>query len=207
MKSINFEPESVLLDDILLEEKEENKYLTDAVKTILNIIGEDCDREGLLKTPERVAKAIKFLTSGYKANISELINNAIFNESYDEIIIVKDIDIFSLCEHHMLPIYGKAHVAYLADKKIIGLSKIPRICDVFAKRLQVQERLTKQIALTIDEYLQPKGVIVVIEAGHMCMTMRGVQKPGSYTVTEAATGVFKENYEYKDNFYRLLKNN
>ena len=207
MRYTNFEPESVLIDNIFLEEKEENNCLKGTIKTILKEIGEDCNREGLLKTPERVAKAIKFLTSGYKANISELINGAIFNESYDEIIIVKDIDIFSMCEHHMLPIYGKVHVAYLADKKIIGLSKIPRICDAFAKRLQVQERLTKQIAFTLDEYLQPKGVIVVIEAGHMCMTLRGVQKPGSYTVTEATTGIFKENFEYKDNFYRLLKKN
>lgn len=191
-------------DQKILDEKVESDYLEKAVRVILGEVGEDYQREGLLKTPERVAKSLQFLTSGYNMDISKIVNNAIFNENCEDIIVVKDIDIFSMCEHHMLPIIGRAHVAYLADKKIIGLSKIPRICDIFAKRLQVQERLTRQIAQTIHDCLQPKGVIVVIEATHMCMVMRGVQKPGSYTVTESATGIFKQDLDYQEKFYKLL---
>ena len=187
--------------DMLLEE---NNILEDLIRNIIKELGEDCNREGLVKTPDRVAKSLKFLTSGYDVDITRIINGAIFNEATEDIIVVKDIDIYSLCEHHMLPMYGKAHVAYLPNNKIIGLSKIPRICDAFSRRLQVQERLTKQIAQAIDTYLQPKGVIVVIEAMHMCMQMRGVQKSNSTSITESATGIF-QNSEYKDRFYKLIR--
>jgi len=165
--------------------------VSENVKVILTEIGEDLTREGLIKTPERVAKAYDFLTQGYRQNVDEVINGAIFEEKYDEMVIVKEIDFYSMCEHHMIPFYGKVHVAYIPDGKIVGLSKIPRIVDMFARRLQVQERMTQQIADVLEEKLQPKGVAVVVEGYHMCMMMRGVQKQNSITTTSAVHGAFR----------------
>jgi len=165
--------------------------VSEQVKIMLNEIGEDPNREGLLKTPERVAKAYEFLTKGYHQNVDEVINGAIFEEKYDEMVIVKDIDFYSMCEHHMLPFFGKMHVAYIPDGKIVGLSKIPRIIDMFSRRLQVQERLTQQVADVLQEKLNPKGVAVVAEGYHMCMMMRGVQKQNSVTTTSAVHGAFR----------------
>jgi GTP cyclohydrolase I len=161
------------------------------VKVILDEIGENPEREGLLDTPTRVAKAYEFLTNGYHQDVDTVINGAIFEEKYDEMVIVKDIDFYSMCEHHMLPFFGKVHVAYIPNGKIVGLSKIPRIVDMFARRLQVQERFTQQIADVLDEKLQPKGVAVVVEGYHMCMMMRGVQKQNSTTTTSAVHGAFR----------------
>jgi GTP cyclohydrolase I len=165
--------------------------VSEKVKVILTEIGEDTEREGLIRTPERVAKAYKFLTKGYKQNVDEVINGAIFEEKYDEMVIVKDIDFYSMCEHHMLPFYGKIHVAYIPNGKIVGLSKIPRLVEMFARRLQVQERLTQQIADVLQEKLQPKGVAVVAEGYHMCMMMRGIEKQNSITTTSAVHGAFR----------------
>ena len=171
---------------------------------ILNEIGENPKREGLLKTPERVEKSLKFLTSGYKVNINKLVNGALYNESYDEMVIVKDIDIYSLCEHHMLPFFGKCHVAYLPKGKIIGLSKVPRLVDAFSKRLQVQERLTTQIAQCLQDILKPTGVGVIIEALHLCMSMRGVEKQNSFTTTSSMLGCFKDDARTRSEFLSLL---
>lgn len=165
--------------------------VSEKVKVILNEIGEDTERQGLLDTPERVAKAYEFLTSGYHQDVDTVINGAIFEEKYDEMVIVKDIDFYSMCEHHMLPFFGKVHVAYIPDGKIVGLSKIPRLVDMFARRLQVQERFTQQIADVINEKLKPRGVAVVAEGYHMCMMMRGVQKQNSTTTTSAVHGAFR----------------
>ncbi len=182
-----------------------NKELIEkSVSTILKEIGEDPKREGLLRTPHRVAKAYEFLTQGYEKDIKKLINGAIFEEKYDEMVIVKDIDFYSMCEHHMLPFYGKVHIAYVPNGKIIGLSKLPRVVDVFAQRLQVQERLTQEIADTLDEILQPKGVGVVAEGYHMCMMMRGVQKQNSITTTSAMHGLFKEDARTRAEFLNLI---
>jgi len=174
------------------------------VKVILDEIGEDTNRHGLEKTPERVAKAYEFLTQGYTKDINEVINGAIFNEKYDEMVIVKDIDFYSLCEHHMLPFYGKVHVAYIPNGKIVGLSKIPRIVEVFARRLQVQERMTNEIADTLQEYLSPRGVAVVAEGYHMCMMMRGVEKQNSLTSTSAMRGIFKNDARTRAEFLNLI---
>ncbi len=174
------------------------------VRELLIEIGEDPDREGLIKTPERVAKAYEFLMQGYKQDIDEIMNKAVFTEKYDEMVIVKDIDFYSMCEHHLLPFFGKAHVAYIPNGKIIGLSKIPRLVDIFARRLQVQERLTQQIADTLNEYLKPDGVGVVIEAMHMCMMMRGVEKQNSIATTSAMHGSFKEDERTRNEFLRLI---
>jgi GTP cyclohydrolase I len=169
-------------------------------------IGEDPKRQGLLNTPKRVAKAYEFLTSGYHKNIEEVLNNAIFDEKYDEMVVVKNIDFYSLCEHHMLPFFGKVHVAYIPNGKIVGLSKIPRIVDVFARRLQVQERMTQEIADTLAKYLQPKGVAVVSEAFHMCMMMRGVEKQNSSATSSAVHGLFKEDARTRTEFLNLIAN-
>lgn len=174
------------------------------VKTLLTEIGEDPEREGLLKTPKRVADSYEFLTSGYKMNIKKIMNEAVYKEKYDEMVLVKNIDFYSLCEHHILPFYGKVHVAYIPDGKIIGLSKIPRLVEVFARRLQVQERMTQEIADTLDHYLHPQGVAVVSEAYHMCMMMRGVEKQNSSATASAVHGVFKEDARTREEFLTLI---
>lgn len=178
--------------------------LKNLVSDLLLEIGENPKREGLLSTPKRVAKAYEFLTSGYKKDIDEVLNNAIFNEKYDEMVLVKNIDFYSLCEHHMLPFFGKVHVAYIPNGKIVGLSKIPRIVEVFARRLQVQERMTQQIADTINKYLEPKGVAVVSEASHMCMMMRGVEKQNSSATSSAVHGLFKDDARTRAEFMNLI---
>lgn len=170
---------------------------------IINLLGEDTSREGLVKTPERAAKAMKFLTEGYEKDPKQILQSAMFSEDYNEMVIVKDIELYSLCEHHMLPFFGKAHIAYIPDGQIVGLSKLPRIVDVFARRLQVQERLTEQILDCINDTLNPKGVAVVIEASHMCMMMRGVQKQNSTTTTSGFRGTFKET-ETRNEFLKLI---
>lgn len=172
---------------------------------VLKNIGEDPNREGLLKTPERVAKAIQFLTHGYHLNPDDIMNQAIFNEEYSEMVIVKDIEVYSMCEHHMLPFFGKAHVAYIPDGKIVGLSKIPRVVDAFARRLQVQERLTIEIRDCVQRALNPKGVAVVLECSHMCMQMRGVQKQNSVTTSSAFTGIFLKNDSTRKEFINLVQ--
>ena len=174
-------------------------------KAIIEQLGENANREGLLKTPERVAKSMKFLTSGYDINPDDLINQAIFHEEYSEMVLVKNIDIYSLCEHHMLPFFGKAHVAYIPNGKIVGLSKIPRVIDAYSRRLQVQERLTIEIRDCIQRTLEPKGVAVVIECCHMCMQMRGVQKQNAQTTTSAFTGLFLSNDATRKEFINLVQ--
>ena len=178
--------------------------ISDKYKSILEEIGEDVDREGLIKTPERVAKAIAFMTSGMDSVPSDILKSAIFTEDNDEMVLVRNIEIFSLCEHHMLPFFGKAHVAYIPNGKIVGLSKIPRIVDAFARRLQVQERLTEQIRDCINETLAPRGVAVVIEAQHLCMQMRGVEKQGCVTTTSAFTGAFLDDPKTRKEFISLI---
>ena len=173
------------------------------VRAILAELGEDPDREGLLKTPERVDKSLRFLTRGYGQTVAEVIGDALFEEAHESMILVRDIELYSLCEHHMLPFFGRAHVAYLPHGRIMGLSKAARIVDMFARRLQVQERLTDQVADAIMEALQPRGVGVVIEASHLCMMMRGVEKQGSRTVTSALRGVFRDDQRTRDEFLRL----
>ena len=173
-------------------------------KNLLSEIGENPEREGLLDTPKRVAESYGFLMSGYEKDIDKVLNGAIFTEKYDEMVLVKNIDFYSMCEHHMLPFFGKVHVAYLPDGKIIGLSKIPRIIEVFARRLQVQERMTQQIADTINHYIQPKGVAVVSEAYHMCMMMRGVEKQNSSATASAVHGLFKEDARTRAEFLNLI---
>lgn len=180
------------------------KELSSLYKRVLELIGEDPDREGLLKTPERVAKAIHFLTNGYSVNPCEIINSAKFTEEYRQMVIVKDIDLYSMCEHHMLPFFGKAHVAYIPDGYITGLSKIARVVEAFSRRLQVQERLTTQIRNCIQECLNPLGVAVVIEAQHLCMQIRGVQKQNSVTTTSAFTGIFLDNMNTREEFVHLI---
>jgi GTP cyclohydrolase IA len=175
----------------------------DLIRRELELIGEDPDREGLLETPKRVAKSMKFLTEGYASSAEEVVGKGIFKEEHDNMIMVRDIELYSLCEHHMLPFFGKAHVAYIPNGKIVGLSKIPRIVDVYARRLQVQERLTEEIAEGLCSVLQPSGVGVVIEAYHLCMMMRGVQKQNSKTITSALRGAFREDPKTRDEFLRL----
>jgi GTP cyclohydrolase I len=179
--------------------------MQDLVRNLLAALGEDPAREGLVKTPERVEKALKFLTSGYDADIDQVLNNALFTVDYNEMVIVKDIDFYSLCEHHLLPFFGKCHVAYLPSHKVIGLSKIPRLVDVFSRRLQVQERLTSQIAETISGTIAPLGVAVVIEATHLCMSMRGVEKQNSVAVTSSMLGSFRDDARTRMEFLELIK--
>ena len=174
-----------------------------AVGRILAGLGEDPDREGLRRTPERVATSLRFLTSGYRQRVADVVNGAIFSESYDEMVLVKDIEVFSLCEHHLLPFHGKAHVAYMPAGRVVGLSKVPRIVDVFAHRLQVQERLTTEIAQALQDVLAPNGVAVVIEAAHLCMMMRGVQKQNSQTVTSCMLGSFRSDPRTRSEFLEL----
>ncbi len=175
-----------------------------AVTKVLELLGEDPKREGLLKTPSRVAKALKFLTEGYDQNPEEILNQALFSTSNDEMVLVRDIEFYSMCEHHMLPIIGRAHVAYIPDGKVVGLSKIPRIVNVYARRLQIQEQMTEQIADAILKTIKPKGVAVVLHARHMCMEMRGVEKINSTTVSSALRGLFKKDERTRSEFYNLI---
>ena len=193
--------ENFNIDTFPLTEELKNNY-----KDILELLGEDKTRNGLLKTPERVAKAMKFLTEGYEKDPKQILQSAMFEETYNEMVIVKDIELYSLCEHHMLPFFGKAHIAYIPNGHIVGLSKLPRVVDVFSRRLQVQERLTEQILDCINNTLRPEGVAVVIEASHMCMMMRGVQKQNSTTTTSGFRGSFKET-ETRNEFLKLISNN
>jgi len=179
------------------------KEISGAVEKILLSVGEDPTRNGLLDTPKRYAKALMFFTKGYTQNLDDVLNNAIFAESHDEMVIVKDIDIFSMCEHHLVPFFGKCHIAYLPNQNVVGISKLARIADMFSRRLQVQERLTKQIALAIHDALAPTGVAVVIEASHMCMVMRGVEKPGASTITSCMLGTFKDDAKTREEFLKL----
>jgi len=180
------------------------KNIEKAVFTILESLGENPEREGLLKTPQRVAKALEFLTEGYRIDPKEILNSALFSTSNDEMVLVRDIEFYSMCEHHMLPIIGRAHVAYIPNGKVVGLSKIPRVVNVFARRLQIQEQMTEQIADAISEAISPKGVAVVIHARHMCMEMRGVEKINSTTVTSALRGLFKKDIKTRNEFYDLI---
>ena len=182
-----------------------NQDIASSIKTLLSEIGENPEREGLLKTPERVSKSMEFLTNGYDKNPSEILKSAMFSESYSQMVLVKDIELYSLCEHHMLPFFGKAHIAYIPNGRIVGLSKIPRIVDIFSRRLQVQERLTDEIKDCIQETLNPKGVAVVIEAQHLCMQMRGVQKQHSSTTTSAFSGIFMSDEKTRVEFMNLIK--
>ena len=193
-------------EEILLHDKEEAKpeSVASLVRKMITLIGEDPEREGLKKTPERYEKALKFLTSGYHQNVDHLLNGATFSVCYDEMVVVKDIEFFSLCEHHLLPFFGKAHVAYLPSKKVIGLSKVARLVNMFARRLQIQERMTSQIAKAIEEKIAPQGVGVIIEARHLCMQMRGVEKQHGQAVTSAMLGAFRENKQTRDEFLALV---
>jgi GTP cyclohydrolase I len=190
-----------LKQEILMDKREEFEL---AITKVLELVGEDPTREGLLKTPSRVAKAWSFLTEGYNQDPKEILNQALFTTSNDEMVVVRDIEFYSTCEHHMLPIIGRAHVAYIPDGKVVGLSKIPRIVNVFARRLQIQEQMTEQIADAISESINPKGVAVVLHARHMCMEMRGVEKINSTTVSSALRGLFKSDQRTRSEFYNII---
>jgi GTP cyclohydrolase IA len=194
--------EEILLNDIKDGAKVES--VASLVRRMIALIGEDPEREGLKKTPERYEKALKFLTSGYHQNADHLLNGATFSVCYDEMVVVKDIEFFSLCEHHLLPFFGKAHVAYLPSKKVIGLSKVARLVNMYARRLQIQERMTSQIAHALEEKIAPQGVGVIIEARHLCMQMRGVEKQHGQAVTSAMLGAFRENKQTRDEFLALV---
>lgn len=187
-----------------LPRKSSGASIASHFKEIIKLLGEDPERDGLIRTPERVEKALHFLTNGYSADIGEIVNGALFDVKYDEVVIVRDIEFFSMCEHHMLPFFGKIHVAYLPDEKVIGLSKIPRIVDVFARRLQIQERLTQQVAETIQQLLNPRGVGVICEARHFCMMMRGVEKQHSGAITSAMLGAFRDSKETRHELLSLV---
>jgi GTP cyclohydrolase I len=179
--------------------------IADLVRRMLALIGEDPDREGLRDTPERFAKALRFLTSGYQENAEKVLHGAMFSVTYDEMVVVKNIEVYSLCEHHLLPFFGKCHVAYIPNKKVVGLSKIARLANMYARRLQIQERLTSQIAEAVQEQLHPQGVGVIVEAKHLCMVMRGVEKQNSVAMTSAMLGCFKESKQTRDEFLALVK--
>ena len=184
---------------------EKSESIADLVRRMLQLIGENPDRDGLRHTPERFEKALRFLTSGYHQDPKKLLNGAMFSVCYDQMVLVKDIEVYSLCEHHMIPFFGKCHVAYIPDKKVVGLSKIPRLVNMFARRLQIQERLTNQIASAIQQEISPFGVGVVVEARHLCMVMRGVEKQNSQTVTSAMLGAFRENVQTREEFLSLIR--
>ncbi|QFZ26674.1 putative GTP cyclohydrolase [Clavispora lusitaniae] len=186
------------------EAKAREQRIAGAVKTILTELGEDVTREGLLETPERYARAMMYFTKGYEDNIRDVIKRAVFEEDHDEMVIVRDIEIYSLCEHHLVPFFGKAHIAYIPNKRVVGLSKLARLAEMYSRRFQVQERLTKQIAMALSEILKPRGVAVVIEATHMCMVSRGVQKTGSSTTTSCMLGCFRVQQKTRDEFLTLL---
>jgi GTP cyclohydrolase IA len=188
----------------VISPKSPEKPIAPLIAEVIQELGEDTRRQGLVRTPERVEKALRFLTSGYSADIGKIVNGAIYEVKYDEMVIVKDIEFFSMCEHHMLPFFGKVHVAYIARNKVIGLSKLPRIIDAFARRLQIQERLTQEVAQCIQDLLDPIGVGVIAEAQHFCMMMRGVEKQHSGTVTSAMLGAFRTNKETRDEFLSLI---
>ena len=181
------------------------KNIESLTQSLLKELGEDSEREGLIKTPSRVAKAWEYLSKGYNQNIEKLINNAIFSENYDQMVVIKDIEFYSMCEHHLLPFFGHAHIAYIPNGKIIGLSKIPRMVDMFARRLQVQERMTQEIANSLNDALNPRGVAIIIEAQHMCMQMRGVEKKKSYMSTSSMLGIFRTDNKTRKEFLDIIK--
>jgi len=197
------EPSSKRPPEGNLEDKVQK--IADATTVILGALGEDPQREGLLKTPTRMANALLFFTKGYETNLKEITNEAVFNEKSDEMVIVRDIDIFSLCEHHLVPFFGKVHIGYIPNNKVLGLSKLARIAEMFSRRLQVQERLTKQIAEAVQLVIDPIGVGVVVECTHLCMVMRGVEKVGASTITSSMTGVFRDDARTREEFFRLIK--
>jgi GTP cyclohydrolase I len=198
-------PTEIVLHENKLEMPKES--IADLVRKMIHLVGEDPNREGLRKTPERFEKAFKFLTGGYLQNVDTVLNGATFSVHYDEMVVVKDIEFFSLCEHHLLPFFGKAHVAYLPSKRVLGLSKIARLVNMFARRLQIQERMTSQIAEAIQEKISPEGVGVIIEARHLCMQMRGVEKQHGQAVTSAMLGSFRHNKQTRDEFLSLVRSN
>jgi GTP cyclohydrolase IA len=193
--------------EIILPETAGSETIADLVRRMITLIGEDPNREGLRRTPERFEKALRYLTSGYRMDPETLLNGAMFSVCYDEMVVVKDIELYSLCEHHLLPFFGKCHVAYMPSKKVVGLSKIARLVNMYARRLQIQERLTSQIAKAIQEKLSPEGVGVIIEARHLCMVMRGVEKQHSAAMTSAMLGVFRDNKQTRDEFLALVRTN
>jgi len=197
-------PTEIFLNEPKIEPPKEN--IADLMRKVITLIGEDPEREGLRKTPERFEKALKFLTSGYHQNLDNVLNGATFSVHYDEMVVVKDIEFFSLCEHHLLPFFGRAHVAYLPSKRVLGLSKIARLVNMYARRLQIQERMTSQIADAISEKISPEGVGVIIEARHLCMQMRGVEKQHGQAVTSAMLGSFRHNKQTRDEFLSLVRN-
>ncbi|HXJ17422.1 MAG TPA: GTP cyclohydrolase I FolE [Candidatus Polarisedimenticolia bacterium] len=190
---------------IIVPEAEGSESIADLIRRVLAQLGEDPGREGLRHTPERFEKALRYLTSGYRQDPEKILNGAMFSVGYDEMVLVKDIEVYSLCEHHLLPFFGKCHVAYIPNKKVVGLSKIARLVNMYARRLQIQERLTNQIARTIEDRLNPQGVGVIIEARHLCMVMRGVEKQNSAAVTSAMLGVFREKKQTRDEFLSLVR--
>jgi GTP cyclohydrolase I len=198
-------PTEILLHDATVETPKET--IAELMRKVIVLLGEDPNREGLRKTPERFEKALKYLTSGYQQNMESLLNGATFSVHYDEMVVVKDIEFFSLCEHHLLPFFGKAHVAYLPNKRVLGLSKIARLVNMYGRRLQIQERMTSQIAEAIQEKISPEGVGVIIEARHLCMQMRGVEKQHGQAVTSAMLGSFRHNKQTRDEFLSLVRSN
>jgi GTP cyclohydrolase I len=192
------------ITEIIVPETKASETVADLVRRMIVLLGEDPNREGLRRTPERFEKALRYLTSGYRTDPDKLLNGAMFSVCYDQMVVVKDIELYSLCEHHLLPFFGKCHVAYIPSKKVVGLSKIARLVNMFARRLQIQERLTSQIAKAIQEQLSPQGVGVIIEARHLCMVMRGVEKQHSAAMTSAMLGAFRENKQTRDEFLSLI---